>query len=134
MSTQTHLADPTHFHIRPATPADFPSMTEVMYRSFNAPFWAYLMPDDDIHRRWWDESWKVSHENPTDRQFVVEDLQNDKKIVAFSRWMLPQDDGNQERKWPDMREEDWDMDLVGAFFGGMEENRKEMMGERRHWS
>jgi len=46
----------------------------------------------------------------------------------------PQPDGNQERKWPEMKEEDgWDMDIAGKFFGGMAVNRQEMMVKRPHW-
>jgi GNAT superfamily N-acetyltransferase len=70
--------------------------------------------------------------NPTDRTFVVEDTEKDNKIVAFSRWMVPQSDGNLERKWPDLPSS-WDMEVAGAFFGGMEHNREEMMGKRPHW-
>ena len=73
-------------------------------------------------------------ENSTDRSFVVEDTENKNKIVAFSRWMVPQEDGNLERKWPDMSPSDWDMEIVEAFFGGMEANRAELMGSRPHYS
>jgi GNAT superfamily N-acetyltransferase len=72
-------------------------------------------------------------DNPTDRTFVVEDTQKDNKIVAWSRWMVPQDDGNLERKWPELNPDEYDMDVLGAFFGGMEENRLELMGQRPHW-
>lgn len=71
--------------------------------------------------------------NPTDRSFVVEDTKNENKIVAFSRWMVPQTDGNQDRTWPDLREDAWDMEVAGAFFGGMGESRLELMGKRPHW-
>ena len=72
-------------------------------------------------------------ENPTDRTFVVEDTQKDNKMVAWSRWMVPQDDGNLERKWPELNPDEYDMDVLGAFFGGMEKNRLELMGKRPHW-
>ena len=72
-------------------------------------------------------------DNPTDRTFVVEDTQNGNKIVAWSRWMVPQSDGNQERKWPELNADDYDMDVVGAFFGGMEENRAKLLEKRPHW-
>ena len=55
------------------------------------------------------------------------------RVVALSRWQLPQPDGNQERKWPEMKEDEYDMEVVGAFFGGMEANRAEVMGKRPHW-
>lgn len=84
-------------------------------------------------RKWWDEAHAMSLDNPADRSFVVEDLQNNGKIVAFSRWQVPQQDGNQERGWPEMDPSQFDMEIVGAFFGGMEENRRELMGSRPHW-
>ena len=37
-------------------------------------------------------------DNPTDRTFVVEDTEKDKKVVAFSRWMVPQDDGTPTKR------------------------------------
>ena len=101
---------------------------------FNAPFWGYTFPDSPSLRKWWHEAWVLSLDNPTDRTFVAEDIEKDNKIVAFGRWMLPQQDGNLERKFPDLDENEFDMEVVGAFFGGMEENRHELMGERPHWS
>lgn len=73
-------------------------------------------------------------DNPTDQTFVVEDSESNNEIVAFSRWMVPQQDGSIERPWPEPKPEDWDMELADAFFGGMEENHKELMGKRPHWS
>ena len=57
-------------------------------------------------------------DNPTDRSFVVEDTEKGNRVVAFSRWMAPQQDGNLERKWPEVKEDEWDMEVAGAFFGG----------------
>jgi hypothetical protein len=152
MAAQPHRADSTRFAIRPATKADVPAITDCflksMYQSerhavielyqligsgFNAPFWQYTWPDDSKSRKWLNEAWTIGIDNPTDRTFVVEDTQNGNKIVAWSRWMLPQSDGNQERKWPDVNPDDYDMDVLGAFFGGMEENRAVLMEKRPHW-
>ena len=79
-------------------------------------------------------AWALGLDNSTDRSFVVADTEKDNKIVAFSRWMVPQQDGNRERKWPDLKEEDWDMEVAGAFFGGMEVSRETLMEKRPHWS
>lgn len=128
-----YLAD-SRILIRPATKDDIKDMTDVFFYSFNAPFWQYFIPDTPYFRGWWDEAWKMGLENPTDRSFVAVDTTNGDKVVGFSRWMVPQDDGNQERKWPDMSPDEWDMELVEIFFGGMEENRKELMGVKPHWS
>jgi len=72
-------------------------------------------------------------ENPISRTRVAIDTQKDNKVVAFSRWLTPQADGNLETKWPEFKEDDWDMNLVEKFFGGMEENRHLLMGSRPHW-
>lgn len=39
-----------------------------------------------------------------------------------------------DRLWPDIDEKLFDMEVAGAFFGGMEENRRAMMENRPHWS
>lgn len=108
-------------------------LSELIEKGFNARFWQYLWPDKPIYRQWLDDAWSLGLNNPTDRTFVVEDTENDNQIVAFSRWMVPRNDGNQERKWPELSADEYDMDVCGSFFGGMEENRVELMGKRPHW-
>jgi len=132
MATPSHLAG-AQLKIRPATKDDIPAMNDVYFHSFNAPFWQYITPDNAANRAWFEESWAMSLDNPTDRNFVVEDTAKGDRIVAFSRWMVPQDDGNQERKGPEPLHDQWDMEVMGAFFGGMASNRREMMGKRPHW-
>jgi len=130
MSTPNEL-DET-LSIRPVKETDIPSLIVVYYHAFNAPFFRHFTPDTPALRRWWHASWQLSLANPNDRNFAVEELATG-KIVAFSRWMLPQDDGNTERPWPDLDEKDWDMEIAEPFFGGMERNHVELMGKRKHW-
>jgi hypothetical protein len=85
-------------------------------------------------RSWWKDAWIMGLENPTDRTFVVEDTSAGNRIIGFSRWMVPQADGNLERKWPEMTDERLDMELADAFWGGMDANREKLMGHRPHWS
>ncbi|EMC95807.1 hypothetical protein BAUCODRAFT_24807 [Baudoinia panamericana UAMH 10762] len=125
------LAEP-RFRIRGAEVEDVPAMTDVFFHSFNAPFWRYFIADNPVNRKWWDDSWTMGIQNPTDRSFVVEDTDKSNRIVAFSRWMIPQADGKLDRLWPELPGE-WDQGVAGAFFGGMEENRVELMGKRPHW-
>lgn len=76
-------------------------------------------------------------DNPTDRTFVVEDTEQDGRMVAFSRWVMPQEDGNIDRSpsWPELTANECpDMDVANAFFGGMEASRHEVMGKRPHYS
>lgn len=113
-------------------------MAEVFFRSFNAPFWQYLIPDTPFMRSWWVQGWTKGLDNPTDRTFVAVDTrpEADGKIVGFSRWQVPQPDGNLEHdSWPEMKPEDkvWDMDILAPFFGGMDANREKVMGKKPHW-
>lgn len=57
---------------------------------------------------------------------------SDGRVVAFARWRVPQEDGNLEEKWPELPE-GLDMEVMGAFFGGMEVNHADLMGSRPHW-
>ncbi|KAK5124551.1 hypothetical protein LTR85_001768 [Meristemomyces frigidus] len=109
----------SRFMIREAKKEDVSSMSDVFFHSFNAPFWQYFIPPTPEKRKWWDDSWLMGIENPTDRSFVVEDTERGNKIVAFSRWMIPQLDGNLERKWAAMAEDEWDMDIADCFFGAV---------------
>ena len=56
----------------------------------------------------------------------------DGRIAGWSRWRVPQEDGNRDEIWPAIPE-GLDMTCIGPFFGGMAENRAELMGKRSHW-
>ena len=91
------------------------------------------MPENESRRRWWNKAWELGIESPSDRTFVVEDRENDNKILAFSRWQVPQEDGNLERRWPELNSDEWDVEVAKDFFEGTEANRKAMMDGRPHW-
>ncbi|KAK6431315.1 hypothetical protein LTR95_012526 [Oleoguttula sp. CCFEE 5521] len=133
MASSTSL--PPNLHIRPATGSDIPSLTSSFYTSFGlAPFMAYLFPRSPYFDKWWNEVFLLGLQNPTDRTFVVTDSNAGDKVVAFSRWMVPQADGSLERKWPAVGGEAWgDMEVAGAFFGGMGGNHEKIMAKRPHW-
>jgi hypothetical protein len=101
MASQLHLADTTRFKIRPAQEDDLQTLTnDVWFHSFGVnPFWAYLFPDSTICRReYLDKLWAIGLRNPTDRTFVVVDTQEHDRVVALSRWQVPQKDGNRDRE------------------------------------
>lgn len=98
------------------------------------------MPPDPPTRDWWVRAWTLGIEkDATARTFIAFDsslISEDHpegKPAAFARWIVPQEDGNLHRLWPDLLDE-WDMELMGAFFGGMDVNREKLMGKRPHWS
>ncbi|KAK4942193.1 hypothetical protein LTR28_008730 [Elasticomyces elasticus] len=117
-------------------------MAALYFTSFfpSHPFWVAFCPSGPQSERWWQECWRLSiEEDPAARNFVVidkdarsEDGDGKGKAVAFSRWIEPQRDGSLEKVWPALPDH-FDMELCGQFFGGMDENRKELMGSRPHW-
>lgn len=56
----------------------------------------------------------------------------DGRIAGWTRWRVPQSDGNLNEIWPEMPE-GLDLGSIGPFLAGMGMNRKELMGERPHW-
>jgi len=132
-------AVPAPFVCRPMTPADASTMSSLFFESFNAPFFRYAWPPTESGRKWWVEAWSIGYKDDTCRTFIVFDSsiktehEPEGKPVAFTRWVIPQQDGNLDRAWPALLEE-WDEELMGAFFGGMQRNRAELMGRRPHWS
>lgn len=116
---------PSPFTTRLATPADVDALTDLFFHSCNAPFWQYAMPDNPVNRTWWADVWRLGIEkDPTTRSFIAFDASkkttelSEGTPAAFARWVIPQKDGSCERLWPKLPEDDWDMDVMGAFFGG----------------
>ncbi|KAK6538248.1 hypothetical protein TWF694_011127 [Orbilia ellipsospora] len=98
-----------------------------------------MTPDDAITRKWWDDVWAMGLEaGPTPVvTFVVEDCSRRNKLVAFSRWNVPQFEKSLEPSsdyyMPPFPEE-WDPELTEAFWGGMSKNKTSIMGDKPHWS
>lgn len=111
---------PQGFTIRAATSKDADEMGDLFFTSFTPShkFWQVMLKDNDTARAWWSKAWKMGiEEDPSTRTFVVADTSLNNKLVAFSRWVVPQSDGNLERLWPDLNE-DYDPEISAAFFGG----------------
>ncbi|KAK4988218.1 hypothetical protein LTR66_007375 [Elasticomyces elasticus] len=125
----------TNFHVRTATVKDVPTLTQLFFASFSAPFWKVLVPPTPSSETWWSEAWRMGiEEDPTAHTLVVEYPDRDNNIVAFARWIAPQQNGDLNRKWPNVTAEGgWDMAIAEPFFGGMEKNREHLMGSRPHW-
>lgn len=58
---------------------------------------------------------------------------SDGRVAAFCRWRLPQEPDELDELWPELPESGLDMDVMGAFFGGMHHNRSELMKGQPHW-
>lgn len=122
------------FVIRQARVEDADEMAQLFYTAFAPahPFYSVMMPRE-AGLPWWVAAWKIGIEqDPTTRTFVVEDTSCDGKLVAYSRWVVPQHDGNLQRLWPEIPPQ-FDQEICKALFEGVHGNRKELMGTRPHW-
>lgn len=125
---------PNGFMIREAKVEDADAMAQLFYTAFAPahPFYRVMMPEE-AGLLWWVAAWKMGiEEDPTTRTFVVEDSFCDGKLVAYSRWVVPQHDGNLHRLWPECPPQ-FDQEICKALFDGVDGNRKELMGIRPHW-
>ncbi|GAW20885.1 hypothetical protein ANO14919_103980 [Xylariales sp. No.14919] len=127
---------PPGFHIRDAELADVGSITNIWYASFNPThaFFGYATPDDPATRKWFDDLWTMGIEAGPSvvRTFVVEDSSQGNKVVALSRWHVPQADGNQDIPMPPVPAH-WDPDITESLWGGMAKSRARIMGHKPHW-
>ncbi|KAI0403607.1 hypothetical protein F4802DRAFT_571241 [Xylaria palmicola] len=128
---------PPGFRVRDAELRDVKSLTSIWYTSFNPshPFFDYATPDTPATRKWLEEFWTagIAAGPEVTRTFVVEDLAQENKVVAFSRWHVPQADGNQDSPKPKTTPAEWDPEVTDALWGGMARSRRRVMGQRPHW-
>ncbi|ORY60061.1 acyl-CoA N-acyltransferase [Pseudomassariella vexata] len=131
-----HHNSPSGFHVRDATLTDVEDLTRLWYSSFNTShrFWDVMTPDDPVTHQWWNDVWTIGVKAGANilKTFVVEDLSQENKLVAFARWNLPQADGTQDIPLPAYPSH-WDADLTEALWGGMPRNRAAVMGQQPHW-
>ncbi|KAI1122080.1 hypothetical protein F5Y10DRAFT_281989 [Nemania abortiva] len=127
---------PPGFRIRDAELADVEDIVNVWYASFNASnkFFDYVIPDDAATRKWLQELFTMGIVAGPGviRTFVVEDLSQGKKLAAFARWIVPQEDGNQDIPMPPVPSH-WDPEITDALWGGMARSRARIMGQKPHW-
>ncbi|KAF3927952.1 hypothetical protein ABW20_dc0108665 [Dactylellina cionopaga] len=132
-----HHNPPAGFAVREATYNDVEELTRLWFASFNSSheFWKIMTPDNAITRQWLNDVWTIGiRAGPSAvKTFVVEELSQDKKLMAFLRLHVPQADGNQNIPLPDFPRE-WDAELTEALWVGMSKNRAEIMGDRPHWN
>ncbi|KAJ8132419.1 hypothetical protein O1611_g1203 [Lasiodiplodia mahajangana] len=127
---------PSGFRIRDAELSDVESIVSIWYASFNASnkFFDYVTPNDTATRKWLQDLFTMGiMAGPgTIRTFVVEDLSRENKLVAFSRWIVPQADGNQDIPMPPVPPQ-WDPEITDVLWGGMARSRARVMGQNPHW-
>jgi hypothetical protein len=128
------------FELLPATPTDSPALTTVFLAAFRDPFNQRLFPRTPDVTAYWTAQFTSFINNPHKTVLKVIDSA-DGSIVAFAVWQLPvqssPDDVHLKHSHSHSGEHHYpascDRELCAAFFGGMEEMKKRIMGARPHY-
>ncbi|KAI3325096.1 hypothetical protein HD806DRAFT_465677 [Xylariaceae sp. AK1471] len=127
---------PPGFRVRNAELTDVGSITDIWYAAFNPShkLFDYATPNDATTRKWFEQLWTIGIKAGPGviKTFVLEDLSRGNKLVAFSRWHVPQADGNQDIPMPPFPTH-WDPYITTTLWGGMAQNRARVMGQKPHW-
>jgi hypothetical protein len=130
-----------NFEIQPAAPNDGAELADVFLESFSDDFNQNLWPRTADVRSFWVEKFQASIEGPRATSFLVkiEALNSESKpvIAAFAKWKVYNGDGCREEEeetkettvWP----ESCDSELCDRFFGKLERERINAMGNKPHY-
>lgn len=116
---------------------DIPALTELWYAAFTDPELRRVFPDTPAVRQWLTDANQhdIIHK-PFQRYIKVIDTTalDDKgrhRIAAYAKWdtSMPEDRGTRYPPW----HEEMSAALCDEFFRKEEENRKRVMGDRKHY-
>jgi hypothetical protein len=112
-------------------PDDIPKISEVWFRAFNSPSNKELIPDTPGLRTWWDDAnyYDLLH-RPYQKYLKVVDSTHPDAIVAYGKWDLEPNEC--VKRFPPWHT-DSNAKLCNKFFGGIEQQRKRLMGDRKHY-
>ncbi|KAH8821838.1 acyl-CoA N-acyltransferase [Xylogone sp. PMI_703] len=121
--------------LRRGVPDDASTLTDIYLSAFtNDLISQRVFPRTPIVHKWWSDMLREELDDPHSHFICItdEDAQPAPLIIAFAKWVEPQDASSQPQElpqWPD----GGDKDLANLFFGALMTTRPETMGERRHW-
>ncbi|KAL2855624.1 acyl-CoA N-acyltransferase [Aspergillus pseudodeflectus] len=128
------------FEIKPAAPGDGAELADVFLESFSDEFNQRLWPRTSDVRSFWAEKFNASIEQAAATSFIVKiealNCESQPVIAALAKWKIYSGDAcrdEQETKdatgWPEI----CDTDLCDRFFGTLEKERVNAMGNRPHY-
>lgn len=131
----TQTTSPLRIEI--ATLDDVPTLTEIWFAAFTDPGIRCLWPDTAGVRKWWDDANRNDMLNkPFQRYIKVVDPESTDgdgrmRIAAFAKWdtAMPEERGRRYPPWHD----DMPAQVCDAFFDGEENERRRVMGDRKHY-
>jgi hypothetical protein len=128
------------FEIQPAAPNDGAELADVFLESFSDEFNQRLWPRTPDVRSFWVQKFNASIEESGVTSFLVKietlDSESTPVFAAFAKWKLYNGDGRREPQeekdtivWP----ESCDLELCHRFFGKLERERINAMGNKPHY-
>ncbi|OQE46325.1 hypothetical protein PENCOP_c001G04652 [Penicillium coprophilum] len=131
------MSTPSPLVLELATLNDLPVITELWFTVFSDPGMRKLFPDTPGTREWFTEANRIDMLTKPYQKYIkiidpnTKDAQGQARIVAYAKWDLAMPDERGARFPP------WHGDMPGqdcdAFFGGLEKERKRVMGDRKHY-
>ncbi|GKZ73684.1 hypothetical protein AnigIFM50267_010617 [Aspergillus niger] len=119
------------FQVLPVTEADLPTMVELWYDAFGDPINRRLYPDTPGARVWLEDYYRASLQSPDQHYLkIVTDTAPTSPLVAFVKWDF--NTTTPGHHFPP-RHVDFDQAFCDTFFGGLDQARRTIMGERPHY-
>jgi hypothetical protein len=117
--------------IQPVTINDVPALSELWYTAFSIPVNLRMFPDTPGVRAWWDEANRRDLlYNPLRKLFKIVDPTTPDFVVAYAKWDLdPSESGERFPPW----HEESDHETCERLFTGLSEERKKLLGDRKHY-
>ncbi|KAJ5116709.1 acetyltransferase [Penicillium angulare] len=131
------MASPSLLKVEPITIDDIPGLIEIWYAAFTDPIMQEIFPDTPGVREWLAQGFQHDLSNRPFQPLLKvvdvnsKDLQGRPRIMGWGKWDLsmPEERGRRFLPWAD----DMLAEKCDGFFGGMEANRKRVMGDDKHF-
>lgn len=131
------MATASTLKLEPATLEDVDAITELWFAAFTDPDMRQLFPDTPGFRQWWTEANRSDMINKPFQKYlkVVDTASTDEqgrpRIVSYAKWDLGTL-AERGRRYPPWHE-DSPGDKCEGFFIELEQDRKRVMGDLRHY-
>ena len=131
------MSTPNPLVLEPATVEDLPAITDLWFTVFSDPGMRRLFPDTPGTREWFTTANHTDMLTKPYQKYIkiidpnTTDSQGKARIVAYAKWDLamPDERGGRFPSWHG----DMPGPLCDAFFGGLESERRRVMGDRKHY-
>ncbi|KAJ5098965.1 acetyltransferase [Penicillium argentinense] len=128
---------PSSLKLEPLTVDDLPALTDLWFAAFSDPELRRVFPNTPAVRQWLtDANYRDFTQKPFQKYVKVIDTESNDhhgrpRIAAYAKWdtSMPEDRGDRYPPW----HEEMPKTLCDKFFQKEEENRKRVMGDKKHF-